>query len=332
MMRRSGFGRIAVCLVFVAGAVFGQAPAAGPAFEVATIKPAPDLMTLAQQVVAGKAHIGMQVDGARVDIGGTSLAELIRAVYKLKPYQLSGPAWMSLMTAQRFDVMAKIPEGVSKDQVPEMLQALLAERFKLTVHRESRDRAVYALVVGTNGLKLKESLPDTDAPPAAGNVANDAASGGTTFNTGNGTMRVKTDGKGSATVSGGPMGNMRVSPGTDGSIHLEASKMTFAALADTLSPFVDRPVLDMTGLKGNYRIALDIPMAELQKMARVAGFGMPGAVPGGVGAGLPADAASDPSGGAIFQSVQKLGLKLESRKAPVEIIVVDRVEKDPTEN
>ncbi len=313
------FGKIGPSLLLAAGAVFGQAPAASPVFEVASIKPAPDLMTMAQQVMAGKAHMGMQVDGARVDIGGMSLADLIRTAYKIKPYQLSAPDWMSQMTAPRFDVMAKIPEGATKDQVPEMLQALLAERFKLTVHRENKDHPVYALVVGKNGLKLKESPPDPETPPAAA----DAAKGG---------MQIKPDGRGNATISGGPMGNMRVSPGADGAIHLEASKMTLATLADTLSPLVDRPVVDMTDLKGNYQVALDLPIVELQRMARTAGFQMAMAAPGAPASASPADAASDPSGGAIFATVQKLGLKLEPRKAPVEIIVVDRVEKDPTEN
>ena len=90
-----------------------------------------------------------------------SLADLIRVAYRVKPYQLSGPDWM---TAERFDVLAKMPEGATREQVPEMLKALLAEPFKLAVHRESKEHAVYALVVGKGGPKLKESAPDADAP------------------------------------------------------------------------------------------------------------------------------------------------------------------------
>ena len=323
-MQRLCFGRLGISFVLAAGAVFGQAPA----FDVASIKPAPDLMTLAQQVRTGKAHLGMQVDGARVDIGAASLQELICIAYKVKPYQVSGPSWMSGISADRFEVMASIPEGASKDRVPEMLQALLADRFKLTVHRENKDHPVYALVVGKNGLKLKESAPDSDAPPPAG----DSASGGATINTGNGPIGVKTDGKGGTTISGGPSGNMRVTPGADGTIHVEATKMTIDQLANFLTPFVDRPVSDMTGLKGNYQVAFDVTMAEFLKIARAAGVGLPGAASGGASAGLPADDASDPAGGAIFASMQKLGLKLEPRKMPVETIVVDRLEKAPTEN
>src|SRR5579871_4621693 len=106
-------------------ALVAQSPSAAPAFEVASIKPSPPLDP--SKLIAGTMHIGVSIDSARVDIGSTSLADLIRIAYRVKPYQVSGPDWMK---AQRFDIMAKIPDGVSKDMVPEMLQGLLADRFK----------------------------------------------------------------------------------------------------------------------------------------------------------------------------------------------------------
>ncbi len=99
---------------------------AGPAFEVASVKPAAPLDR--SQMLSGQMHVGMKIDAARVDIGGMSLADLIRVAYRVKPYQVSGPDWMA---PERFDVLAKMPEGATREQVPEMLQALLAERFKL---------------------------------------------------------------------------------------------------------------------------------------------------------------------------------------------------------
>ena len=92
--------------------------------------------------------IGMTIDAARVDICFFSLADLIRTAYRVKPYQVSGPSWIG---ADRFNIQAKIPDGVSKDVVPEMLQALLAERFQLTFHRENKEIAVDALVAGKIG-------------------------------------------------------------------------------------------------------------------------------------------------------------------------------------
>src|SRR5262249_10875140 len=112
---------------------FGQKPAGGLQFEVASIKAA-DPITPAT-IASGKLHIGMNIQGTRVDIGYMSLADLIPIAFNMKAFQVAGPEWMR---DQRFDIIGKMPEGATKEQVPEMLQALLAERFQLKVHRENR--------------------------------------------------------------------------------------------------------------------------------------------------------------------------------------------------
>jgi uncharacterized protein (TIGR03435 family) len=109
-------------------------------FEVATIKPAEPITP--QTIAAGKLHVGMNVDGARVDIGFLSLNDLIPIAYKLKPYQVAGPDWMK---TQRWDIMAKLPDGATKEQVLEMLQALLEERFGRKAHKEQRESAVWSV-------------------------------------------------------------------------------------------------------------------------------------------------------------------------------------------
>jgi len=210
-----------------------------------------------------------------------------------------------------------------------MLQALLADRFKLAIHRENKEQAVYALVVAKGGSKLKESVPEPDAPAGA-DVSKDDAKKGMVIGTANGSQaRVTYDTRGAVVRGGLGGGTTRMTPGPDGSMHMEASKMNLGALADALSRFVDRPVVDMTELKGDYQIALDISMADIMKAARSIGAAVPGALPGGAS---PADTASDPSSSSIFATVQQLGLKLEPRKAPIETIVIDRLEKTPTEN
>jgi uncharacterized protein (TIGR03435 family) len=129
---------------------------------------------------------------------------------------------------------------------------------------------------------------------------------------------------------------MKVQMGEDGAMHLEAAKITMAGLAELLTSFVDRPVLDMTELKGAYQVTLDLSMQEMMAAAQASGamagrgFGGPGG--GTPGANVTVPTASDPSGDAIFHAVQKLGLKLDARKAPVETIVVDHLEEAPTEN
>ena len=319
----------AAALVFAARAAFPQAPAAAPAtpsFEVAAIKPA--VLPTGPQLRSGQVHIGMRVNAARVDIGNFSLSDLVRVAFRVKAWQISGPSWMS---SERFDIQATLPQGATEAQVPEMLQVLLAERFGLVSHRENKEHPVYALVVGKNGHKLKESPPDEPAAPAS-----DAPSRVVTLGVGNDQVRVtgRPDSAGGLVLSGGQAGTTRVTMGPGGTLHLEASKMALSGLADMLSRFVDRPVIDMTGLKGTWQVALDLSMEDLRSMARSAGLRMAGAGPvaGPEGARQPADAASDPSGATIFSALGQAGLKLEPRKMPVETIVIDRLEKSPTEN
>lgn len=205
-----------------------------------------------------------------------------------------------------------------------MLQAMLAERFQLKFHRENREAAVYALVVGKGGSKLKDSLPDTDLPTG------DLPKGTITLGAGDNQVRVNNR-PGGATVTSAQNGTTKISVQPGGQMRMEVSKMTMAAFAQALTPFVDRPVVDMTDLNGNYQVSLDFAMDNLLSIARTAGIAIPAGAAGLVGPGGAA-VASDPTGGSIFASVQELGLKLDPRKAPVESIVIDHLEKMPTEN
>jgi uncharacterized protein (TIGR03435 family) len=309
-------------MLLTAGSLLGQTPADALAFEVASIKPSePITPALA---AAGKLHLGMKVDAVRVDIGNFPLMQLICKAYDVKPYQVTGPGW--LLTGQRFDIVANLPHGATKEQVPQMLQALLTERFKLAIHRDTKEQAVYAMVVGKSGIKMKESetaaLPDGSAPD--GSAPNPAVTGSSSVSI--------SQTKNGAVVSDGQGKQQKMSVSPDGkTMRMEASKISMAELAEGLSPISDHPIVDMTGLKGNYQVTLEISMQEIMAAARAAGAAVPAAAPGGGDAGKPADAASDP-GGSIFTAIQTLGLKLEPRKTPLTMIVVDRVEKMPTEN
>ncbi len=315
------------CLAFVFFAlipVFAQTPAVPAlAFEVASIKPSGRLDPIAIQ--SGKMRIGMKVDGAICSIGAFSLRDLIRTAYEVKDFQITGPDWLgNPMTAERFNLEATMPEGATEKQVPQMLQALLTERFKLIVHRDEKEQAVYALVVGKGGPKLKPAEPD----PAAPETPEEPKKGETVV--GQGSSQVKMSGspmdpKG-MTIKGGPQGQMRMTM-ADGRMHMEAAKMTMAALAEIATQFVGKPVVDRTELKGAYQVAFDLSMDDLKNVARAMGAG---GAPGMEGP--KAGEASDPSGSSIFTSVQQMGLKLESRKAPLTMVVIDHLEKTPTEN
>lgn len=304
------------------------ANSASPTFEVASIKPSADLTAT---ITSGKMpHIGMRIDDSQVDIGSFTLAQLISTAYKVKPFQVSGPEWIK---TTRFDILAKLPDGATKEQVPDMLRALLEDRFKLEIHRDTKDEPIYALIVGKNGPKLTPSPPDV---PDTLDPNRLPEKGETVMDTGRGQMRIKTTGAGEGAtteISGGPTGRMKMSM-ANGMMHLETSKTTMLLFAEQLTPFLDRPVVDKTDLKGNFVVAMDLSMEDLMAVSRNAGFGVRIQAAGGQG---PADSgaapsAPEPSGHSIFASVEKLGLKLDKQKAPFEFIVVDHMEKIPTEN
>ena len=310
----------ATCVIAVAGcSLHGQNGPSAPAFEVSTIRIAPPITPA--MVATGNMHTGMKVDKARVDIGFTSLAELIRIAYQVKAYQISGPDWMSF---ERWDVLAKIPDGASPNDVPQMLRTLLAERFKLSVHRENRDRRVYALEPAKNGLNLKES-PADETTIADGRQAGAGADKPLQVN-------ISTGGK-STVVSGGGFGRTETEMRPDGSMHMNSSRMTIPMLAEALSFYLDRPVIDLTQLPGGYQMELEFSAVDIRYAAMKAGAAMFPQAAADADASRTAELASDPGTGiSLIASIRRLGLRLEPRQAPIETIVVDHLERAPTAN
>jgi uncharacterized protein (TIGR03435 family) len=301
-----------------------QPPAQPLAFDVASIKIAPPLEP--QKILSGQMRMGPRIDPARAEFNSMTLADLVNYAFNVRSHQVVGPSWLSSsMNADRFDVQATLPAGATTDQVREMLQTLLADRFNLKYHREDRDQDVYALIVGKGGPKLKEAPPEP--PPADPSTASSAVND-------KGTVQITGNGQSGVTVRGGGMGAVKMTMGSDGTMHLEAERMTMAALCDSLTRLVDRPVVDKTDLKGVYSVALELSMADIMHMAQSAGVAVPPMAIGGGGgaAGAPATAASEPGGLSVLRSVETLGLKLDPRKMAVAKIVIDRLEKMPTAN
>jgi uncharacterized protein (TIGR03435 family) len=304
---------LGLAMALAAGPLFGQTPS----FDVASIKPSEPITR--ESLASGKLHAGMKIDGARVDIGNFRLMQLIMKAWDVKMYQVKGPPW--LLTGQAFDIVANLPSGATKEQVPGMLQKLLADRFKLQVHTDKEPQAVYALVVGEGGSKLKQTAPPAeDAAPPQGV-------------TGSSTASVSLGKNGGGTVSDGAGRKQTVTPSPDGKfLHFEISGATIEELCDGLSPLAGQPIIDATGLKGRYDVALDISMQEVLNLQKQFGVNPGGEAGGGGGdASKPADAASDP-GTSLFAAVKSVGLKLERRKEPLLRIVVDHCEKMPTDN
>jgi len=326
-MKKKAFVMGACVAMAFAATASGQT-SAPLAFEVATVKVAAPLDFGA--MMAGKAHVGVKMDAGRIDIGSTTLRDVIMAAYRLKDYQLSGPDWMKTVSV---DIIAKLPAGATEGQIPEMLQTLLAERFGLKVHSETRDHAVYTLVVGKGGLKLKEAVADPDNPPLAADPK--APDFGMMSRMSN--SKMNGDPSKGMVISGLPQGGTMHISFTGSGIHIETSSASMKTLAEDLGQYLDRPVVDKTGLTGNYQVALDLSMEDMQNFMSKQSFpGGGGPPPGGGdfgGRGNPfAGGGAETSGSSILESVQRLGLKLETQKAPIDVIVVDHLEKAPIEN
>jgi uncharacterized protein (TIGR03435 family) len=340
----AGFALTALIVVFAGGprsrSLAQELPSS---FDVATIKPAGPFSL--ERMQSGRLHV-LNVSGSRAEFQFVSLDDLLMYAYRVKPYQIDGPGWIR---DGRWDIVAKIPEGASPDRVSELVKTLLVERFKLAAHRETRESPAYELVVDTGGPKLTPAPADKDAEAkedAASRTTPAVALGG--FPGAAGAMNFGNDGHG--VITGGPNGTTRVSPAPSGGMRFEMARMTMPGLAEMLAPFVERPVINGTGLKGEYQITLDLSSEVMTRVIQglgagatfqggfggfSGGFGGFGGFPGGSAGGAGANssgATADPGISSVFQAVQHLGLKLQPRKAPVETIVIDHLEKNPTDN
>ena len=273
---------------------------ASPTFEVASVKRSAGT---GGQGAAARA-IGWGDVTGRVTLEYVTLQEVLRHVFSLQPYQLSGPPWLG---SELYDILAIVPRGAPKEEIPLMFQVLLEDRFKLKFHRETLVAPVYALVVGEGGPRLKEPVPDDTSEVPTEKV------------TGRGqNMSIFRSGTGS-------WGRFKLTV-ANGTLHNEFASITMKVLASYLNEeFFDLPVIDMTDLQGSYQATLDILLSDLPKAPDRQTINQ-----GDADQAVPRS--SDPRGNSVRESLQKLGLRLERRRAPTERFMIDHVEKVPTEN
>jgi uncharacterized protein (TIGR03435 family) len=246
----------AVLATFASCCAFGQTTL--PEFETASVK----ANTSGNGSSPGSTSSVNTAKG-RIEFTNVTLRQLIERAYSLRPFQLAGPVWLGNVGV---DIVAKYPAETTNEQRTLMLQALLAERFHLAIHRESKEMSAYALVVAKNGPKLTEVQQSATA-------------------TSNGRGR------------------------------FQDRAISMAGLADQLARELERPVVDKTGLTAVYDLKLEWT---------------PDDQPAGKSDGAPG---APPLGPSIFTALQEqLGLKLQTQKAPVEIVVVDHVDRAPVEN
>jgi uncharacterized protein (TIGR03435 family) len=248
---------VTIRLLLAALLAFPCAAADHPEFEVATVKRSPPPEGDSININLGTVRNG------KVTFANASLSDCLKFAFDLvSDAQISSPDWVKSREV-RFDIVAQPPAGTPADQLPGMLQALLADRLKLQVHREQKDLSFLALVQG----KTAPKFPVSTAPPT--------------------------------TLTGTQYGG-----------RIASSRISMPRLALLLSRFERQTILDRTGLDGFYELKLDWSPDDGR-----------------------AAAATDNPGPSLYTAVQEqLGLKLEARKGPVEIIVVDNAEKVPADN
>jgi uncharacterized protein (TIGR03435 family) len=333
MTFRTRFLPFFAAFVFASGVALAQTPPAVRSFDVATVKPsAPlDIARIRADAQAGKMpRFGPHIDASRAEYIYMTPKQLIAIAYHMKEYQISGPDWLG---DEHFDIEATLPDGASRDDVPAMLESLLKERFRLTAHTATEQHKVLALLVGKDGPKLKEA-----AAPAAIDVNAPLKPGEQQMDGPDGPVRMRRSSDGSMTFNLGNRGTVTNRVNTQSqSLDIESDSVTMSGFADILTRVLQLGnqggplVVDQTGLKGYYEVTTEISFADLMAGARAFNRGAP---PSSNDAnGNPAAAASDPAGGqTVFASVEKLGLKLDDRKAQVEQLVIDHMEKTPAEN
>jgi len=246
--------------------------AAQPRFEVASVKRTDN---------CGGVN---SADPGTVVLRGVPLKPVLTEAFGVGIDQIEGPSWLE---TDCFDISATIPQGATRDQLADMLESLLRERFKLVAHKQDRPRAGYALVVDKGGPRVKEDDPKTSF------------------------MR-------------SPSGQQLTAYGANGHGALKGV-MTMAMLASNLSREGYGPIEDLTGLAGRY----DIDLSWTPDLDP-AGVGATASTAGPPGTESPATAESE---GSLFAALRNsLGLRLERRQIPVQFVVIDHIERVPTEN
>jgi uncharacterized protein (TIGR03435 family) len=258
-----------------AATVLGQAPPAEPVFEVASVKP--------NRSGDQGASIGIR-PGGQVVVTNNTLRNIVRNVYGIQNYQIvGGPDWFD---RDRFDIVAKAGDpNATPEQLQTMARRLLADRFKLVVHFETREVPVYALVVqspGRFGPQMRPAAFDCSTqgagPPPAGTAI-------------------------PAWPPNRPLCGTRTTPG-----RLIAGGVLMADLARNISNFAGRLTTDDTGLTERFDLFVEWTPDQLPP-------------PGQLPPGLPAPPTDAPD---LFTAVQEqLGLRLDSRRAPADVLVID---------
>ncbi len=275
-----------LCLIVAGSIAFGQGAQDKLTFEVASVRPSNRPNARPQ----GGGGPGSPYDPERLHLESMPMRSLLMFAYGLDQDRIYGPGWLG---SETYDIDAKIARGATKEQFNVMLQNLLAERFGLKAHHETREFAGYDLVVAKNGPKLAESPPGSTAAGARSD----------------GRPKVAKDKDGLPELAPGraATGMFNTPIGT----RMSVRGQSLSTLAGQLKSLVKEPVRDQTGLTGKYDFNLT--------------FSLPNAA-------APAGVESERAPDLFIALEEQLGLKLAAKKLWIDVLVIDRLEKSPTEN
>lgn len=245
--------RISIALLFISASM------AQPVFDAASIRP----RQLGKPGEGNKAE-SIQANPGSLNMRNVSLKTAIRWAYQVMDYQISGPDWLGL---ERFDIVAKAAGPAPENELRTMLQALLAERFKLALHKDTKELPAYVLLVAKGGIKFHESKEE---------------------------------------------GELALEPPDKNHMTMNVKRVTTSQFVEALSNALRAPVINNTGLEGRYDATIDIG----KYMADAA----------------PKDGSFDPVPIIVTGLRDELGLKLEAKKMPLDLLIIDHAEKMPVEN
>ncbi|HEY7393109.1 MAG TPA: TIGR03435 family protein [Bryobacteraceae bacterium] len=308
-------------------------------FEVASVKKAaPPQFGRGRAIAFGRRGGPGTADPGQITWSGVTLKMLISDAYDVKRYQVSGPAWLDM---ERYDIVAKVPPGTTKEQVRVMWQNLLADRFGVALHQVSKVFPVDEMVPAKGGVKLKETTLDAkavaDSSPDGGGLPPPPLPpppGGVTAG-GRGPGMPEIDNNGVPQLTRPGLFMMMTISSNGPSARMVGKAQTIEQLAAMLSNQLGHPVVDKTGLTAKYDFVLEFTPDFNGGMLPPGAVGLgagPGLAPAG-GDSTQVPKASDPAGATLIAALQQqLGLRLVATKAPLDTIVIDKAEKEPTEN
>jgi uncharacterized protein (TIGR03435 family) len=294
MRGTSAVAGLTILLFFEPHSSYGQAPEK-PEFEVATVRASAPRIPGQRPVPATRTGGPGTADPGRVSYSNKALSDIIGDAFDVAWNEVSGPDWIA---ADSYDIVAKVPEGTTKEQAKQMLQNLLVDRFHLAFHMQTKVVQGYELTLAPGGSKMKAH---SDAQPQ-----NSPAEKGSFPSLAEGEHMARSMPPGHVYIRFADTSVSEFARFLGNSL----SAATMVRVSPTMSRGAAPPVLDKTGLTGSYDFTFDYAGSVFVRR----------------------DDLPSVEGSMENSLTKELGLKMVEAKVPVNVLVIDRIERTPAEN